>query len=132
MKKLISARQAANLLLIALGVLVVFHVLVIVGAIPADIVWGGRIGDSSENLILLEATAVTVALIFAVIIAAKIDYLKVPRLEKVVNIGTWLVFGYFVLNVIGNLASSASLETLVFTPISIALAVLSWRLAIEK
>jgi hypothetical protein len=57
---------------------------------------------------------------------------KAPRLGKVVHVGMWLVFAYFTLNIIGNLASSSSIEKLVFTPISIVLAVFAWRVAVEK
>jgi hypothetical protein len=43
MKKPISARLAGNILLVALGFVLVFDILVLLSVIPADIVWGGRI-----------------------------------------------------------------------------------------
>ena len=89
-------------------------------------------GDSTGNLVLLETTALIVTLLFALIIAAKVGYVRLPRLRKVVNIGAWIVFAYFTLNIIGNLASSASFEKLIFTPISVLLSVLALRLAVEK
>jgi hypothetical protein len=133
MKKLISAKSAANVLLVAMGALAVFHVLILAKVLPSDIVWGGgRMGVTPNNLVALETTALVITLLFALIIAAKAGYLRVPKLKKVVHIGAWIVFAYFTLNIIGNLASSASVEKLVFTPISIVLSALALRLAIEK
>ena len=57
MKKLISAKLAGNILLAALGVLFVFHILVLLGVLPADIVWGGQITDAQTNLVMLETVA---------------------------------------------------------------------------
>jgi hypothetical protein len=132
MKTLISAKFAGSVLLAALGALAVFHVLVLAKVVPSEIVWGGQIEDPSEDLAMLETAALIVTMVFALIIAAKVGYVKMPSLRKVVAIGAWIVFAYFTLNTIGNLASSASVEKLVFTPISIVLAALAWRVAIEK
>ena len=54
MKKLISAKLVGNILLAALGVLFIFHILVLLGVLPADIVWGGQITDSPANPVTLE------------------------------------------------------------------------------
>ncbi len=132
MKKLISAKLAAILLLAILGGLAVFHVLVILGIVPSGVVWGGRIADSSDNLVVLETTSLVVTIIFALIIAARVGYVRVSRFGKVVHVGMWFVFAYFTLNIIGNLASSSSVETLIFTPVSLVLAFLASRVAIEK
>lgn len=53
MKKLISVKLAGNILLAALGLLLIFHILVLLGAIPPDIVWGGMIQGAQGNLLLL-------------------------------------------------------------------------------
>jgi membrane protein DedA with SNARE-associated domain len=66
------------------------------------------------------------------IVAAKIGYLGGPRLGRAVSIAMWLVFGYFVLNVIGNLTSQSHVEKMIFTPVAIVISVLAFRLAIEK
>jgi hypothetical protein len=132
MNKLMSAKSAGNLLLVILAGLAVFHLLVIAGIAPPGVVWGGRIEGSSNNLAVVETTSLIVTMLFAFIISVKIGYLSLPRLGKVVRISMWIVFGYFTLNIIGNLASSSSTEKLVFTPLSIVLAVLAGRVAIEK
>jgi len=132
MKQIISAKLAGNLLLGIYGLLAVFHVLVLARVVPSDIVWGGQIGNSSQNLVTLETTALIVTALFAAIVAAKIGYISVGRFGKVVNVLLWIIFAYSVLNILGNFASNVSTETLIFTPISIVTAFLVFRLAIEK
>jgi hypothetical protein len=131
MKKWISAKLAGNILLAAFGFLFLFHILVLLGVIPADIVWGGMIQDAQTNLITLEVIALLVTGLFMLIIAAKLGYMKAGRFSGIVNIGVWLIFVFLLLNTLGNLASGVSFENLVFAPITILLALCALRLAIE-
>ncbi len=110
----------------------IFHILVLLGVIPADIVWGGMIQGAQANLLTLEAVALGVTLLFMLIIAAKTGYVQAGRLSGVVNIGVWLIFAFLLLNTLGNLASGVSFENLVFAPITISLAFFAFRLAIER
>jgi hypothetical protein len=130
MKKLISVKIAGNVLLISLGLLLVFHVLVLLGIVPADIIWGGQ--ANSANLIALEIVAMIVTLFFGFIIASKMGYVKAGKLAIVENIAVWLVFIFLLLNTLGNLASGISTESLIFAPITLVLALCALRLAIEK
>lgn len=132
MKRFGSARLAGNILLIALGLLAVFHVLVLLGVVPADAIWGGQINGASANLLLLEIIALLVTGVFAVVVAVKLGYLKTGRFKRAADVGVWILFAYLVLNTIGNLASAASFEALIFAPITIALALCALRLAVEK
>jgi hypothetical protein len=50
----------------------------------------------------------------------------------VITILLWIIFAYSLLNALGNLASGVSVENLIFAPISILIAVLVLRLALEK
>ena len=132
MKKLISVKLAGNLLLISLGLLVIFDILILLNVLPSNIVWGGQIKDPAANLIVLELIALVVTFIFAIVIAAKMDYIKAGGFTKAVNIGVWVIFAYLILNTLGNLASGVSFENLIFAPITLALAFCAFRLAIEK
>ena len=132
MKKLISAKTAGSILLCAMGLLLLFHVLVTLRIIPSDIIWGGQIQNSSANLLTMEVIAFVITILFILILLAKLDYIKVKRLRVIVNIGVWIIFIYFLLNTVGNFASGVSFENLVFAPITILLTLLALRLAIEK
>lgn len=132
MKKLISAKLAGALLLISLGLLAIFDLLILLNVVPSNIVWGGQIKDPAANLIVLELIALVVTFIFAIVIAAKMDYIKAGSFTKAVNIGVWIIFAYLILNTLGNLASGVSFENLIFAPITLILAFCAFRLAIEK
>ena len=132
MKKLISAKLAGNVLLIALGLLAIFDILVLLNVVPSNVVWGGAIKGSTTNLLILETIALFVTFVFAIIVAAKIDYIRAGEFKKAVNIGVWVIFAYLLLNTIGNLASGVSFENLIFAPITVVLAFCAFRLAIEK
>lgn len=132
MKEWLSAKLAGNILFAAFGLLFIFHILVLLGVIPADIVWGGMIQGAQTNLITLELIALLVTLLFMLIIAARLGYVQAGRLSGMVNIGVWLIFVFLLLNTLGNLASGVSFETLVFAPITIILAFCAWRFAKEN
>jgi hypothetical protein len=132
MKKLISEKLAGNLLLISLGLLAIFDILIMLNIVPSNIVWGGQIKDPTANLIVLELIALVVTFIFAIVIAVKMNYIKAGGFIKAVNIGVWVIFAYLILNTLGNLASGASFEKLVFAPVTLFLAFCAFRLAIEK
>ena len=131
MKNLINARLAGNILLAALGLLLIFHILVLLRLLPAEIVWGGQIQGVQANLIILESVALVVTLLFMLIIAAKIGYVNAGKLSGAVNIGVWFFFVFLLLNTLGNLASGVAFENLVFAPVTILLALCALRLAIE-
>jgi hypothetical protein len=132
MKKLINAKLAGNILLAAFGLLIIFHILVLLRVIPAEIVWGGQIQGVPSNLITLETIALAVTLFFILIVAAKLGYVPAGRFAGGVNIGVWLIFVYLLLNTLGNLASGVTFEKLLFAPITIILALCAFRLAIER
>jgi hypothetical protein len=132
MRKLISAKLAGNILLISLGLLTVFHILILFNIVPSNIVWGGQIKASTTSFPTLEVISLVATLVFGVIVSAKMDYIKAGKFKKVVNIGVWVIFAYLVLNAVGNLASGVSFENLIFAPITLVLAFCALRLAIEK
>lgn len=133
MKKLISAKSAGNIVLILFGLLVIFHLLILLNLLPSNIVWGGgQVGTSFSNQRTLVIISLIFNVLFAIVVAAKIGYLKAFRFTRTINFLLWLIFAYLLLNTVGNLVSSSSVESLVFTPITLVAALLVLRLAIEK
>ncbi|MCG6913673.1 hypothetical protein LJE86_07125 [bacterium BMS3Abin03] len=131
MKKYLSAKLSGKILISLLLLLLAFHILVLVKVVPNEIVWRGQI-DSSSDLLLYEGLSVFITIIFIVVISLKIGLIKSVRFTKVVNITTWIIFIYFLLNTTGNLTSEIILEKIIFTPITIVMTILAFRLAIEK
>lgn len=132
MRKIISAKLAGNILLVAFGFFMGFHGLGILGLIPADAIWGGQMAHSPAKLKLFELSALLVTVLFILVIAIKLAYIQTDRLSQMASLGVWVIFWYLVLNTIGNLASGAAFERLIFTPMTVLLALCAYRLAIEK
>lgn len=130
MKKFVSARLAGNILLISLGLLLVFHVLVLLKILPPGIIWGGQ--ANTDNLLTLEITALAVTLFFGFVTAAKAGYIRAGKLAGTVNVLTWIMFAYLLLNTLGNLASGVSAENFLFAPVTLIMALCALRLAVGK
>ena len=131
MKNLISIRLASNIIITINTIALLMHVLILLTILPHDFVWGGRL-KSEGDLIIFESISIIVQTLFISTIAVKAGYVCKGKFKRTVNVGTWVMFGLMVLNTIGNLASSSGLETMVMTPLTIVLALLVFRLAIEK
>ncbi len=126
----IGARLAGWILLFGLALLAVMHILILVNAMPADFVWGGAITSRSQ-LYLLETLALLIVALFAWIVARRVGIIGTGHLGRGIRMGAWVVFAYMTLNILGNLASGASLERLLFAPFTVVLALLALRVAIE-
>lgn len=131
MKKLISVKLAGNISIVLMVLLIIFHILIMIRIVPYDIVWGGQIKDD-VSLMKFEIFGLVTSFLFLVIVLVKVDYLRFTKFRKITNIAVWIIFVFFLLNTVGNLASGVTLEKLIFTPITIILSVLIFRLAIEK
>jgi hypothetical protein len=131
MRKIISEKIAGIGLLTILSLIVIFHFLVLLGIIPFEIVWGGRLTDSAQ-MIQFEIVSITLNLVMLVTVAIRSEHLNVNINKKIITVALWIMVGLFLLNTIGNLLSSNALEKILFTPLTILLAILSWRLAIRQ
>lgn len=131
MKNLISFKLAGNLAVTIIVLLIIFHILLLLGIVPSDIVWGGKAADEA-TILKLEIFSLITSCIFLIVICAKLRQSINMKFRKVTNIAVWIIFGYFLLNIVGNLVSEVTLEKLIFTPITIILSLLLFRLAIEK
>lgn len=129
MKQLISARRAAQILLGILGVVVVVHILVLIGVVSSDVVWGGNATEGS--VVVLEGIALATTLLFMAVVAAKGGMITLPVPSQTVDIGMWVMVVYFSLNTLGNLLAQSNTETLFFAPLTLVMVVLALRLAVE-
>ena len=86
-------------------------------------VWGGRLKDA-DPMRRFETISIVTNLIILAIVAIRGGLLKV-RLSHLV-----LTIALFLLNTLGNLASTNQWERLIFTPLTFVLALLCGRLAL--
>jgi len=130
-KKIISEKIASIGLLAILSLIVIFHLLVLLGIIPFEIVWGGRLTDSSQ-MFRFELVSIVLNLVMLIIVATRSGFLNININKKIITAALWMMTGLFLLNTIGNLLSNNTWEKIIFTPLTILLSILSWRLTIRK
>lgn len=118
---------AAKVLLGLFSVAIVFHILVISGILPNEIVWGGRI-SFKEELYIMESISILVNVLFLFIILIKSGNIRIQYNSKLINGMIWVMFLLFILNTIGNLLAKTSIETIIFTPVTFISAVLCFVL----
>ncbi|TCN20512.1 hypothetical protein [Mesobacillus foraminis] len=131
MKKMISITLASNLILIINLSALLMHILILLKILPYSFVWGGRLKNEAD-LILFESISIVVQILFISIIAIKAGYVFKEKFRRTVMLATWVLFALMVLNTIGNSVSSSGFEKLIMTPLTSLLAILVFRLAIEK
>lgn len=123
--------KTANLLLLLLSLLGIMHILLLIGVIPQGVVWGGQL-KNQEDLFQMESISLVVTFFFALIVFFKIKSLRNGKKSKILSILLYIIAIFFLINTFTNLFSPVLLERLIFTPVSITMAVLSFILGREK
>jgi hypothetical protein len=122
---------ASKGLMLILSVTIIFHLLVLVGLIPYEIVWGGRLQNQTE-MINFEIGSILLNFLMLAIVAIHADIIKLQVHRIVVKIALWLMVVIFALNTVGNLLSLNEMERIIFTPLTLLLAIFSFILAMKK
>lgn len=118
-------------LLFAISISVLaFHLFVLFGVIPYNIVWGGRL-ETYQSMLVMEAVSISVNLYFLFICFLRYRSIRSGEISNLVRFSFWAFAILFFVNTIGNLAAETNLETQIFTPLTLLLSVLSYRLALK-
>jgi hypothetical protein len=128
MNKILTKVVALRGLLIGLSLLVLFHLLVLLGIIPFEIVWGGKITDVSQ-MRKLETVSIIVSLFMLAATAVWANASKTGATKKITTIILWIMFLFFCFNTITNLLSGNLFEQLFFAPLTLLLALFTFRVA---
>jgi len=129
--KKIKIKIAVNTMLVLLSFVLVFHLLVLLGIIPFSIVWGGRLQNASQ-MYVFEAVSIIINLFIISAIAMKGVYIKQFLSKRTIRFILWVLVVVFSLNTFGNIFSESTLETILFTPLTLISTILCYRMAIEK
>ncbi len=121
-----TPRRAGHFLMAAFSGMIIFHLLVIRGTIPATLIWGGE--AIPDNAIGLELIAIGVIALFIFVIANNLGYIK-PLFPRLMRWSMWLICGYLCLNTLGNAASPAPFEQFFFAPLTLVMAICAGRVA---
>lgn len=121
---------ATRILIGIFTLVILFHLLVIIGYVPSSIVWGGR-ANSQKELLRLELVSVLVNVLFLIFILILNRTINIQINVKIARLVLWIMGILFLLNTIGNLFSKSNIETMIFTPITLLLSILSFYLAVQ-
>lgn len=136
MKRLLSYQSALYGSLIVFGVFFLFHLFVILGISFLGLslheqLWGGRLSTDAD-LLRFEFVSIGVQCICILAILAEIKlHGRKTIASALVRVVIWILFGLFVLNSIGNLLAKSRLEQIIFTPITVLLAIFMLRIGLE-
>ena len=129
--KKINVKMTANIIIAILLCVLVFHTLVLIGIIPFDIVWGGRLENMSQ-MYVFETASLIINFIIMFVVGMKVGYIKAYLNRKIINTILWFLVVVFLLNTVGNVISLSTLEAIVFTPLTLVSTLLFYRIAIEE
>jgi hypothetical protein len=102
----------------------IFHLLILVGVIPYEITWGGRL-KTVEEMYVFETISILINSFFIFILLQKGEYIRYILGRKTVSIILWIFFTIFALNTIGNVFAKTNFEKYVAILILIN-AILIW------
>jgi hypothetical protein len=126
---MISIAQSG--LLILLSSFLLLHFIILLKIIPYNLIWGGRLKSDSE-MYRFEIFSIVLNALFIIVILAQAGFWTSNIPNKVITFALWLMMGLFLLNTLGNAISKNKIERLVFTPITILLAIFSLVLALTN
>ncbi|UII30479.1 hypothetical protein LVD17_19495 [Fulvivirga ulvae] len=129
--KRIPEKKATFLLLTILSIVIAFHLLILTGLIPFEIVWGGRLKNTS-GMVIFEIISIAINIAMLLVVCLHGGIIKSNVKPGLIKGFLWIMFFLFLLNTIGNLASNNIYEKVIFTPLTVLLAILSLNLAVSK
>jgi hypothetical protein len=129
MEDIISIELAGYILLIILGLLIIFHILIVVGIVPYNIVWAGKI-KSKKELLLMESISLFISVMAMIIVGSKTKNLIFIEDPTIVNIGMWILLALFIFNTIGNLTAKSPIEKYGFGTLTILISFLVLRILV--
>jgi hypothetical protein len=111
---------------------IVFHLFVLLGFVPIQYIWGGRL-NSKEELYVFETVSVVLNALFIFVIYLKTKGSASIK-SKILNSIIWVMTCIFALNTLGNLFAINSVEKLIFTPLTFLISILliSFQLVKKK
>lgn len=126
--KPLKRKLSSKIIICILSFIILFHLLVLIGIIPPNMVWGGQLEQDPSPLITLEIISISMNLFIVVVTAMRAGFIRRLLSPKVIRFFMWAFSILFTVNTIGNFLSDNDLEKIIFTPLTIALAILFYTL----
>lgn len=125
-----SLKKYITIFAALLGVVILFHLCVVIKVIPYDIAWGGRLQNDSE-MYVFEAISICINIFLLVVLLMKGKFINYRFHETTINIILWVFFVLFLLNTVGNLFAQTTFEKL-FAVLTLLFTFLIWKIIKTK
>ncbi|MBP7167791.1 MAG: hypothetical protein KBB64_09020 [Bacteroidia bacterium] len=103
-------RSTPIILLLAVTILsLIFHLLIIIGVIPYELTWGGKL-ESTKEMLVFETISIVINLFFLHTLLQKGSYIRSTYSKKFIRIILWVFFILFILNTAGNIQAVTTFE----------------------
>lgn len=117
-----------NVLILVFSLILIFHLMIVSGLVPYDMVWGGRL-ENREQMLGFESVSIALNLLLLGIVLVKSGRLKIEIQPKILRVCFWIMGGLFALNTLGNLLSNNLWEAIIFSPLTLVLSFYSFKIA---
>ena len=117
-------KKAIIILLALLGVVVLFHISILLKIVPYEIAWGGRLQSDSE-MYVFETISIAINLLLGFVLLIKGGYVKELIPPRIVRVILWVFLVLFALNTFGNIIAATYVEKS-FAVLTLAFSILIW------
>ncbi len=118
-----SKKSALKIMFFILGIILIFHFLIITGQIPYDVVWAGRL-ESVEEMKSFELFSILLNIFMLVVLLIKYNHVHRGKRNKFVDILIWVFVVFFALNTVGNLFAQNKFELIFGTLLTLCSSIL--------
>lgn len=118
-----NKKTALIIMFFILGMVLIFHFLILTEQIPFDKVWAGRL-SSVEEMRSFETFSILLNTFMLTVFYIKYRQLTKGIKNKVIDILIWIFAGFFALNTLGNLFSKSMTELVLGTFLTLTSSIL--------
>lgn len=126
----LSAQTTSKILIGLLCGVILFHLCVLIGIIPANIVWGGQF-SAGNAIYILEISSILMNTCLIWVLLLKGNWLKISLSHKAIHFILQIFLFLFILNTLGNLLAKSLLERF-FALLTALITWLLWKVIQHK
>ncbi|MGG8496793.1 hypothetical protein ACQY1Q_10275 [Tenacibaculum sp. TC6] len=123
-----SKKRALIILFFILGIVLIFHLLILTEQIPYDKVWAGKL-NSVEEMKFFETLSILINTFMIIILFIKYKQLEKKVNNKIIDLFIWVFMVFFALNTIGNLFAKSKAELILGTFLTLTSSILCFVIA---
>ncbi|MFN3848102.1 MAG: hypothetical protein ACK4NY_01680 [Spirosomataceae bacterium] len=119
-----------KILIGAFSLVLIFQLCLIIGVIPYEYTWGGRLKSENEMYVFV-SISILLNLIFLLTILKTANQISWNIPKTAIKTILWFMVVIFALNTVGNLFAKTYLEKFIATPITLLLSIMCYKIATE-